>query len=101
MNERIFQLGVQAKREFEEHVAECESLGKPIEWIAEERLVELVVKECMKVISEKVSMKFKNGGETEDFMGGHFAAAVLAKVEIAQHFGVKLADHRLLQKEQL
>ena len=49
MNERIFELCIQAKREFDEHVAECEQLGKQIEWVTEERLVELVVRECMRM----------------------------------------------------
>lgn len=53
MNKTIFQLGIQAKREFNEHVAECERLGKAIEWVSEERLAELIVQECIKEIGYK------------------------------------------------
>ena len=75
MNERIFELCIQAKREFDEHVAECEQLGKQIEWVTEERLVELVVRECAYV--------------SEGYFGfkDHTPGTAIAK-EMKEHFGV-------------
>lgn len=55
-----------------------------------EKFAELIVKECIGVIQKEVSLKYKDGvGETEDFMGGHYAASVLSRVKIKQHFGVE------------
>ena len=54
-----------------------------------EKFAELIVRECADVIQKKVSMKYKDGGETEEFMGGHYAGSVLARVEIRKHFGVE------------
>lgn len=76
MNERIFELSIQAKREFDEQVAECEQLGTQIEWVTEERLVELVVQECAEVL-----LKWKN----EPFPFDEELAASLIK----EHFGLK------------
>ena len=73
MNERIFELSIQAKREFDEHVAECEQLGKQIEWVTEERLVELVVRECAGVSENHKGMNDK-----------YFIADAIKK-----HFGVE------------
>ncbi len=53
-----------------------------------EKFAELIVRECADVIRKEVSMKFKDGGETDEFMGGHYAGSVLARVKIKQHFGV-------------
>jgi hypothetical protein len=55
------------------------------------KFAELIVQECVNLIQSKVSMKFKDGGngETEDYMGGHYAASLLARVVIKQHFGVE------------
>jgi hypothetical protein len=50
---------------------------------------ELIVRECADVIQKEVSMKYKDGGETEEFMGGHYAGSLLARVKIKRHFGVE------------
>ena len=54
-----------------------------------EKYTELIVKECVDVIRKEVSLKYKDGGETEEFMGGHYASSVLARVKIKHHFGVE------------
>ena len=58
--------------------------GRDLEYFAE-----LIVRECADVIQKEVSMKYKDGGETEEFMGGHYASSMLARVKIKHHFGVK------------
>ena len=54
-----------------------------------EKFAELIVKECVDVIRKEVSLKYKDGGETEEFMGGHYASSLLARVKIKRHFGVE------------
>lgn len=54
-----------------------------------EKFAELIVRECVDVIQKEVSFKYKDGGETEEFMGGHYAGSVLARVRIKRHFGVE------------
>ena len=53
------------------------------------KFAELIVKECVYVIQKEVSLKYKDGGETEEFMGGHYASSLLARVKIKRHFGVE------------
>ena len=53
------------------------------------QLAELIVRECADVIQKEVSLKYKDGGETEEFMGGHYASSLLARVKIKHHFGVE------------
>ena len=54
------------------------------------KFAELIVRECVDVIKKEVSMKYKDGsGETEEFMAGHYGGSLLARVVIAQHFGVE------------
>ena len=73
----------------------AQASGRPLEtvnqmtWDFEEKFAELIVRECADVIRKEVSMKFKDGGETDEFMGGHYAGSVLARVKIKQHFGVE------------
>ena len=54
-----------------------------------EKYTELIVKECVDVIRKEVSLKYKDGGETEEFMGGHYASSLLARVKFKRHFGVE------------
>lgn len=54
-----------------------------------DKFAELIVRECADVIQKEVSMKYKDGGETEEFMGGHYAGSVLARSLIKKHFGIK------------
>lgn len=56
---------------------------------SKEKFAELIVRECAEVIQKEVSMKYKDGGETEEFMGGHYAGSLLARVKIKEHFGVE------------
>jgi hypothetical protein len=58
-------------------------------WFNKEKFAELIVKESADVIQKEVSMKYKDGGETEEFMAGHYAGSVLARVMIRKHFGVE------------
>ena len=53
------------------------------------QFAELIVSECADVIQKEVSLKYKDGGETEEFMGGHYASSMLARVKIKRHFGVE------------
>ena len=58
-------------------------------WLDRQKFAELIVRECVDVIRKEVSLKYKDGGETEEFMGGHYASSLLARVKIKRHFGVK------------
>ena len=58
-------------------------------WLDRQKFAELIVRECVDVIRKEVSLKYKDGGETEEFMGGHYASSLLARVKIKHHFGVK------------
>ena len=80
MNERILELAKQAGLKFP-----SEEALSPVEI----KFAELIVKECVDVIRKEVSLKYKDGGETEEFMGGHYASSMLARVKIKHHFGVK------------
>ena len=80
MNERILELAKQAGLKFP-----SEEALSPVEI----KFAELIVKECVDVIRKEVSLKYKDGGETEEFMGGHYASSMLARVKIKNHFGVK------------
>ena len=82
MNERIKLLAEQSG-------ANYYSLGNRFEKFNEHKFAELIVKECVDVIRKEVSLKYKDGGETEEFMGGHYASSMLARVKIKYHFGVK------------
>ena len=68
-----------------------EFLTCPENWdeLMKAKFAELIVRECADVIQKEVSMKYKDGGETEEFMGGHYASSVLARVKIKRHFGVE------------
>ena len=78
MNERIKALAEQAGWDGYEALDE-----------RNQKFAELIVKECVDVIRKEVSLKYKDGGETEEFMGGHYASSMLARVKIKHHFGVK------------
>ena len=78
MNERILQLALEAGWDGYEALDE-----------RNQKFAELIVKECVDVIRKEVSLKYKDGGETEEFMGGHYASSMLARVKIKNHFGVK------------
>ena len=88
MNERIKELLLQADINFDKDINEidvCVLLPSDLE-----KFAELIVRECVDVIKKEVSMKYKDGsGETEEFMAGHYGGSLLARVMIAQHFGVK------------
>ena len=86
MNERIEQLAERATKEMDQE-AFSEDMNIPAEWY--HKFAELIVRECVDVIRKEVSLKYKDGGETEEFMGGHYASSVLARVKIKHHFGVE------------
>ena len=85
MNERIMELAKQA-----DEYADDMNLGGA-EWcdVQLKKFAQLIVQECVDVIQKEVSMKYKDGGETEEFMGGHYASSLLARVKIKRHFGVE------------
>ena len=78
MNERIKELLVKAGWDGYEALDE-----------RNQKFAELIVKECVDVIRKEVSLKYKDGGETEEFMGGHYASSMLARVKIKHHFGIE------------
>lgn len=54
-----------------------------------DKFTELIVQECLDLIQKEVSLKYKDGGESEDFMGGYYVGSLLARVKIKQHFGIE------------
>ncbi len=87
MNERIKELAEQAEIKFDKDIEEidvCVMLPSDLE-----KFAELIIKECVDVIQKEVSMKYKDGGETEEFMSGHYAGSLLARTKIKQHFGIE------------
>ena len=85
MNERIKQLAEQAGM----IVGDAGEFDMAKFMPKEVKFAELIVLECVDVIRKEVSLKYKDGGETEEFMGGHYASSLLARVKIKRHFGVK------------
>jgi len=57
-----------------------------------EKFAELIVRECDYLIQQQVSLKYKDGWEqdgiTDDWAYGHYAASILSRTVIKQHFGV-------------
>ena len=84
MNDKILQLLVQSGLLINVSEYRVSELDPNIK-----KFAELIVKECVDVIRKEVSLKYKDGGETEEFMGGHYASSMLARVKIKHHFGVK------------
>jgi hypothetical protein len=88
MNEHIKLLAVQAKLMAEEDINRQISYNTELKAFAD-KFAELIVRECLDIIRKEVSMKYQDGGETDDFMGGHYASSVLARVKIKHHFEIK------------
>ena len=88
MNNRFKELASQAGGEFYEGFAGSPNTVKFTEYELG-KFAELIVQECAIVIQKEVSMKYKDGGENEEFMGGHYAGSVLARVMIKKHFGIE------------
>lgn len=88
MNERTLQL---YKAAHVTHTANDPSNNMPYETtvFSADKFAELIVRECLDLIQKEVSLKYEDGGESEDFMGGHYAGSLLARVKIKQHFGVE------------
>ena len=89
MNERIKELTEQAEEYAAANATGDWEVGPAHQDLFNEKFAELIVKECVDVIRKEVSLKYKDGGETEEFMGGHYASSMLARVKIKHHFGVK------------
>ena len=89
MNERIKELTEQAEEYAAANATGDWEVGPAYQDLFNEKFAELIVKECVDVIRKEVSLKYKDGGETEEFMGGHYASSLLARVKIKNHFGVK------------
>ncbi len=58
-----------------------------------EKFAQLIVRECNYLIQQQVSLKYKDGWEqsgiSDDWACGHYAASILSRTVIKQHFGVK------------
>ena len=89
MNERIKALAEQAGEYAAQNATGDWEVGPDYQDLFNKKFAELIVKECVDVIRKEVSLKYKDGGETEEFMGGHYASSMLARVKIKYHFGVK------------
>ena len=89
MNERIKALAEQAGEYAAQNATGDWEVGPDYQDLFNKKFAELIVKECVDVIRKEVSLKYKDGGETEEFMGGHYASSMLARVKIKHHFGVK------------
>ena len=81
-----------------ERIKELWEQCKTINWSIDnpdydhEKFAELIVKECGYLIQQQVSLKYKDGWEqdgiTDDWAYGHYAASILSRTVIKQHFGV-------------
>jgi hypothetical protein len=90
MNERIKELAEQATSYMP---------GRPpydgltFDVFDKEKFAELIVLECNYLIQQQVSLKYKDGWEqsgiSDDWACGHYAASILSRTVIKQHFGVK------------
>ena len=89
MNERIKELTEQAEEYAAANATGDWEVGPAYQDLFNEKFAELIVRECVYVIQKEVSLKYKDGGETEEFMGGHYASSLLARVKIKRHFGVE------------
>ena len=89
MNERIKALAEQAGEYAAQNATGDWEVGPNYQDLFNKKFAELIVKECVDVIRKEVSLKYKDGGETEEFMGGHYASSLLARVKIKRHFGVE------------
>ena len=89
MNERIKELAEQAGEYAAQNATGDWEVGPDYQDLFNKKFAELIVRECVCVILKEVSLKYKDGGETEEFMGGHYASSLLARVKIKRHFGVE------------
>ena len=89
MNERIKALAEQAGEYAAQNATGDWEVGPDYQDLFNKKFAELIVKECVDVIRKEVSLKYKDGGETEEFMGGHYASSMLARVKIKHHFGIE------------
>ena len=98
MNERIKELAVEAKlgpalllHYYRTIHALTDTEQEELEQI--EKFAELIVRECNYLIQQQVSLKYKDGWEqcgiSDDWACGHYAASILSRTVIKQHFGVK------------
>ena len=92
MNERIQELWDKAEHSVNE-VFVWDPTGPDREDVIREKFAELIVRECNYLIQQQVSLKYKDGWEqsgiSDDWAGGHYAASILSRTVIKQHFGVK------------
>lgn len=88
MNKRIKELALQAEISRLEYNT-ATMMTTRIQEFDKEKFAELIVRECLDIIRKEVSIKYQNGGETDDFMGGHYASSILSRVKIKHHFEIK------------
>jgi hypothetical protein len=89
MNERIKELIQKATKVYKPDWNGAEGF----EEFDKEKFAELIVRECNYLIQQQVSLKYKDGWEqsgiSDDWACGHYAASILSRTVIKQHFGVK------------
>jgi hypothetical protein len=93
MNERILELADEARIKFSSHWAHEGVDTAVITRRDLKEFAELIVRECNYLIQQQVSLKYKDGWEqsgiSDDWACGHYAASILSRTVIKQHFGVK------------
>lgn len=65
-------------------------------WIPElydQEFARLVIEEVYTIVDELI-YKYKDGGETLDFMSGHYSATLEFRVKLKQLFGVKFHEYK-------
>lgn len=89
MNERILELAKQAGM----IIGDTSKFDMAAVMPKEVKFAELIVRECNYLIQQQVSLKYKDGWEqsgiSDDWAGGHYAASILSRTVIKQHFGVE------------
>lgn len=92
MNERILELA-QAADDYADQKLQMRGEYHP-DWhdVRDLKFAELIVQECNYLIQQQVSLKYKDGWEqsgiSDDWACGHYAASILSRTVIKQHFGV-------------
>ena len=98
MNERIKELTEQARKYARDYVAECKHYGHYMEQNEyelrfEEKLAELIVKECMKESMDEIVADEDLATETDplirEYLLGQNQGIVDAVIRFRNHFGVK------------
>lgn len=87
MNERLKDLYGQA---VEYAFSLCGVPGKvqPLQDTINEKFAELIIDDCLRVITEEVSMKYSTIENSEEFKDGVYAGSIYSRTHIKKHFGI-------------